>query len=304
MMRASPQRLSGFTMAELLVAVVLGLVVGGMALQLFITSSSTQQFANELGRMNSNGSYALARLERLISTAGNWGCVGNRGAVADTGSGLNIPGGAAVSGTNSAVGSGSDTITVRSGALHRSTTLDANASNGAGNLQLANGAAMPANANVMVADCQQGDIVQLGGGQSDTRSIASGQLNHPFGQYDQGTPVTFAHQTQIDVNNRCLRRTRDGGNNWNELLCRVDQLQLRYGVDTDGDNTPNQYMTANNVGNWGNVLTVRAALVMRSSTSLESADGDYRIFGQSYTSNDGHARRTLTKTVPVRSRLD
>ncbi|MBV8157470.1 MAG: PilW family protein, partial [Dyella sp.] len=49
-----------------------------------------------------------------------------------------------------------------------------------------------------------------------------------------------------------------------ELVEGVDNLALLYGEDTDGDQSANRYVTADNVGNWNNVVSVRLQVLMET----------------------------------------
>jgi len=90
-----------------------------------------------------------------------------------------------------------------------------------------------------------------------------------------------------------------------ELIEGVEDLQLLYGEDTDGDGVPNQYLQANFVAVWQNVVTVRVTVVVNSidsvgSTSLPTHGCDIQdcIIDEVY---DGLLRRAFTQTVQLRN---
>jgi len=59
-----------------------------------------------------------------------------------------------------------------------------------------------------------------------------------------------------------------GGNGFQtpqELVSGVESMRVLYGVDLTGSQVPSQYVTANNVANWNTVVSVRVALLLRSS---------------------------------------
>lgn len=65
-----------------------------------------------------------------------------------------------------------------------------------------------------------------------------------------------------------------------ELLTGVHDMQISYGLDTDGDFDVNSFTTANNITNWAQVIAVRVSLTMRSSktnisTSREALTKDF-----------------------------
>src|SRR5690606_27015623 len=49
-----------------------------------------------------------------------------------------------------------------------------------------------------------------------------------------------------------------------ELAEGVENLQVLYGIDDDGDQVATLYQKADEVGNWGNVVSLRIALLVSS----------------------------------------
>ena len=97
----------------------------------------------------------------------------------------------------------------------------------------------------------------------------------------------------------------------NELACNgtplisgVENLQIEYGVDTNGDNVPNSYQNADLVADWNQVIAVRLAILITSQgqvRDLASAE-QYQLLGVSYTApNDRFHRRVFTTTIPLRN---
>ena len=91
-----------------------------------------------------------------------------------------------------------------------------------------------------------------------------------------------------------------------ELVEGVEDMQILYGVDTDEDNTPNNYETANQVVDWSKVKTVRVSLVVNSvddvggtTTPTHGCTIQDCIDGESY---DGLIRRTFTQTFEIRNK--
>lgn len=64
----------GFSLIELMVAMVLGLVLMGGVIQVFITSKQSYSFNEELGWMQENSRFALDYMTRDIRMAGYFGC--------------------------------------------------------------------------------------------------------------------------------------------------------------------------------------------------------------------------------------
>lgn len=75
-----------------------------------------------------------------------------------------------------------------------------------------------------------------------------------------------------------------------ELVDGVEDLQVIFGVDTDGDNAPNRYQTFQQVIDPTNIVTVRLQV---SVTSVDAVSGQ----------GDGLLRRTFSKTIAIRNRV-
>jgi type IV pilus assembly protein PilW len=89
-----------------------------------------------------------------------------------------------------------------------------------------------------------------------------------------------------------------------EMVEGVGGLALLYGEDTDGDKAANRYVTANAVGTWNNVVSVRpqvllATVLDRMATSPQS----YTFNGVTTTPTDRRLRSVLTSVVTVRNRV-
>jgi len=90
-----------------------------------------------------------------------------------------------------------------------------------------------------------------------------------------------------------------------ELVEGVENLQILYGIDTNDDRVPNQYVAANFVPDWLDVITIRITIVVNSidnvgSTSLPSLGCGIQdcITGEAY---DGLLRRTYSQTIMLRN---
>jgi type IV pilus assembly protein PilW len=96
-----------------------------------------------------------------------------------------------------------------------------------------------------------------------------------------------------------------------ELIQGVEAMQVRYGVDTDGDLLANQYVTADNVTNWGTVVSINIAVLARSidETGVEKDKQKYNLLGgaavvggASYGPfNDRRQRAVFTTTITLRN---
>jgi type IV pilus assembly protein PilW len=94
-----------------------------------------------------------------------------------------------------------------------------------------------------------------------------------------------------------------------EIVEGIEDLQVKYGVDTDGDDIPNRYRDADEVLDFKNVLTLRITI---TSTSVEDVGGKTApthgcttggaqdcLPGETY---DGLLRRAFTQTINLKNR--
>ena len=90
-----------------------------------------------------------------------------------------------------------------------------------------------------------------------------------------------------------------------ELIEGVEDLQLLYGEDTDGDGVPNQYVAAHFVADWLAVITVRVTVVVNSiddvGGSLVPTHGCTIQHCRESEATDGLIRRAFTQTIQLRN---
>lgn len=98
-----------------------------------------------------------------------------------------------------------------------------------------------------------------------------------------------------------------GSNVAEELVEGIEQMQLRFGLDTTGDGVVDgAYVTANSVANWNNVYSVEIGLLVRSLDGYGS-DRDqetYQLLDVSVpAANDNRMRELFTATTGIRNRI-
>jgi len=96
------------------------------------------------------------------------------------------------------------------------------------------------------------------------------------------------------------------------LISNVEKMYMLYGVDTNTDNIPNQYLQADKVSNWTNVVSVRLFLVLRSEDkNLIYNKSQYKINGRTHmvkpSKLDPYADKRLykvfTTTISLRNKI-
>ena len=332
--KAAPAE-QGFTLVELMVALVIGLLLLGGVLQLFIGSKQTYQIQEALGRVQQESRFALDTLSRELRMIGYQGCAGSGtltpNVIADNdGDGiadLQFAPNALLEGFDEGSGwsnpsatprvAGSDVISFRYGDGN-SAHLSGNMASDNANVQLShNPDDFQAGDLLMVSDCLTADIfaassVSQSGGSSvvtlahaNNRNIDN-RLSKPYGpnavvmrvrqhSYFVGTENGSPGLYRIDDNGNALR-----------LVEGVEDIYLLYGENTDGGNArqANTYSRAADVFDWSRVVALRVALLLRTDRAVAEAPQayQYRYFADSAPS-DRFLRRELVISVNLRNRM-
>ncbi len=147
---------------------------------------------------------------------------------------------------------------------------------------------------------------------------ATKNLGHPFAAASE---VFFPQTTVFFIRNNTAgvpslyREVNNGGAE--ELVDGVENMQLRYGLDTDGDRAVDSYVTADAIApaDWLNVMSVRVGLLISTvnelgknplDTALYNIDGDLATGtgGQEYDPvDDRRMRLVVSGTMGIRNRL-
>ena len=95
-----------------------------------------------------------------------------------------------------------------------------------------------------------------------------------------------------------FRKSLGNANTMNEeeLVEGVEDMQLWYGEDMDGNGVPNKYVESSRVGNWDNIVAVRVVLQVRSiEDNLTKDPTNYK------GNEDRRLRRTFTTSIALRN---
>lgn len=312
-------RQRGLTLVELMVALTISVVLLGGVLKVYANSKQTYRVQEALSRLQENGRYAIEFLARDIRTADFWGCASNLINVTNNLNPnnpgyINFVAGGGVAGTDGAT----DTLTLRRAIGSGLVVQPPYGPQQAANISVPAGNSLQQGDIVLVSDCLAGDLFQI----SNANPGTSGTLVHNTGAAT--TPGNFNPGPCGGGNAHCLSKVYQGdaeiyvsretvysiGNgasgepvlfrNVNqsgaiELVEGVEDMQILYGEDINGDGAPNAYNTATAVGaNMANVVAVRVVLTLRTMDDNVVLQGG---------ANDSRLRRNFTTTIAVRNRL-
>ncbi len=342
------QRSRGFSLVELMIALVITLILLAGIGQIFVSSKKSFTIQDSLARQQENGRYAIEIISQDLRRAGYWGgtaiipeILGSQQPIKpDTGSGesFTCPTGDNTWGrmiyyrifgindasTNYACipagGTGGylrgDVLVVRYGSAYK-----------VGGTTLSNFDDQP-NRLYLRSTVFQGRIFngsEQADGANQVETVAASRES-----------VVIAHAYYIgDSGRQCRGQTvpslfrvtlsKDGTPEVEEIAYGIDQLQVRYGVDTDinindspgdpdGDNLIDQYLDANNINNddsppyddphWRQVVAAKVWLITRAEcgeTGLVN-NRTYEDLGDvDYAVNDDFRRQRYQTTVFLRN---
>lgn len=306
------RRQGGFSLVELMVALLLGLLLMSGVIAVYLESKRGFVQDEAIARVQENGRFALRLLSREITMAGFFGGVTELDritspAVADCQSWLLNPDQVvevynnADSGETGAFntcftaaisGAGTDILTVRRASdaplIEEGEWEDGFSALTSGHYYLHNEASGLGTAEIAV----------------DT-AIDTGALTSPGSKAD-----LWAYQGRIyyigdegGVPSLCMRSAQNTAQTC--LVSGIESLQVELGVDTDGDAIPDEFVSdrvadAPGAVDVDTVLAMRIHLLVRSLAPVRTGPAESRTWtlgDQTLTTNDQYYRRVFTTTV-------
>lgn len=345
---SAPRLQHGFSLVEMMVAMVIGLILIAGVIQIFISSKQSYRVQDSMGRLQENARFAMDYLTREARMAGFTGCFKDNpstienilnnpsdyawdinnmlaGNEATSSSSWTPALDASLSGT---VKGGTDVITIRHMSSQGIQLVPPDYSSSA-QLFVNSPNGLSIGDILMVTDCTQGSIFQAtniafnnGGGTTkyDITHASSGSFSpgnsgpHLSNEFKAGAEVAkldttvFFIATGASGEPALFERTLGNSSGTpslsnQELVEGVEDMQVLYGEDTDGDGSANKYVTADAVGNMGNVVSMRISLLMRTADdNLVNSPQTYNYNGSSVTATDRRIRRVFNSTVKLRNR--
>ncbi len=331
-------RQAGVGLVEIMVAVTLSLILIAGLVQVYTGNKQTYRVQEALSRVQENGRFALDFITRDLRNAGFLGCAGtstktiNRLNIGFAWSFAQIIEGfeatsssawdrdpVATAGIVSPYLPARDVLTIRRSLGNPIQVVAHPGTNPAGSapIEVAPGHGLQPADVVMVTDCADAAIFNITG---ITSNLANFDVVHGAGA---GSPsnssqalgkdyttagaivklMTSTYYIGTGASGRPALFRKDGAAAAQELVEGVEDMQVFYGIDTNGDRTPNRYVTANNVTNWGNVVSAEVRLLLQTlDNNLAPQPQQYTFNGVLSVSPDLRLRRTFTNTISIRNR--
>ncbi len=335
----------GLTLVEILVSLVIGLFLMGGIFRVYLANKEAYRLNDAMARLQENGRFAIEFLARDLRLAGYNGCGGRMRDVTSTLNPTTDPRfdfedhiqGYEADGSGwspsfdgqviDAPRAGSDILLVR-GAFsdpvritgQPNNTADCalgNAASHTADLKVNDSRGLTAGDIVLATDCSHATIFQItnvnqnGNLVHNTGNVvAPGNRTKDLGACYAGQGQLMKMETRIfyvrdnDRGQPALYRIRGTGAP-EELVEGVEQIQVRYGVDTDNDRSANKYATADQVtaaGEWTRVVSLRVEMLLHSvEDQITTAPQPYTFDGTTSTPDDRRLRRVFTTTVALRN---
>ncbi len=301
--RARKNRQQGFSLIEILIALLIGIFITMGVIQIFISSKQTYRMQEALARMQESGRFALDFLDRDIRMAGYRGCA-SRGSTTpisnlitnsssyiynyinpiqgfESSSSTWLPALPTAITSETTPSGGSDVITIR------------RAGDDSVMVSIADNASTPKKIKVnrdstpsfkscdvvLISDCSSSALLQLSDDYDPTNKEVKYTVGSGCGSSGTGGNSKALENAYAGGNlNRALATSYYIKNNNNiqptlyrllnandedELVEGVESMQIYYGIDTDNDGMANSYVKANSAI-WQNVVSVRVNLLLRT----------------------------------------
>lgn len=314
---------NGLTLVELMIAMVLSLVLVGGVTQTYVSTKQTYRLTEAQSRIQENGRFALYLLTRDIRMADFWGCLTTAGDIQNhLASTAGIYGFAdGLTATNNTGLNGSDTITLK-GAFNNGVHVAQVMPTTSADLKVSDNSGLQEDEIVLVSDCLHGEIFQItndpgtggAGGKDEVVHNTSGGGHVPGNatkvfQKKYGLDATvYKLETRFYFiatgasGEPSLFITESGVTS--ELVEGVENMQILFGEDTDGDLTPNYYVDADSIADMEQVVSVKVSLLLHSmENNVTGGDLSMDYNGGTSTIANRRLGRVFSSTINIRNRM-
>jgi len=338
-----PTRAGGLTLIEVLVTLVISLILSAGVIQIFIGSKQTYRFQESLSRIQETGRFAFQTMARDIRGADYRGCGGAATSPSDLqnllddgrpngvdffdeaikgfkgdGSGFSPSLTSRLASASPAPDPDSDVLRMRT--IGSDPTAISDHQSSGKNLFVDDADDFEAGDIVIASDCEAATVFQVtpGGGSklnyNPGGAVSPGNRNESMvkSNYDDGSDGQVSQFREVAYyvaqpgdSEPGLYRLQLGGSGPEKLVEGTERLAMEFGVDDDGDDRINDYVDADAVGDWANVLTVRMSLLLRGAQDNVVEEPQQISFppGAPATDfGDRRLRQVLTATATLRNR--
>ena len=339
----APRKQRGLTLVELMIAMTVGLVLLGGITSIMISSRQTYKVNEAMSRMQDSARYAFQVLSRDVRMAGYFGCIGSDTSVQNNLStstsylwnfgkaieGYDATGAGWSPSADASIVSpltGTDIIVIRGTAGEGSSSpikivnQPGGTPPGSADLKVGAGSGLADGDVVMASDCLAATAFQItnfssAGGGFDNVVHNTGalgglvpgnavkELGHEYTGGELMKVSTRAYYIRTNSYSHPALYRIVGTTPAEELVEGVENMQIQYGEDTNGDYTADVYHTAATVVDWGKVVSVRIDLLMQTvDDNIASVKQPYTYNGSTTTPGDRRLRQVYSTVIALRNR--
>ncbi len=306
---------AGFSLVEMMISMILGLILIGGILTMYLSSKRTMYTTEASSQIQETARFALDRISFDVRMSGFWGCLSTRdsltSALKPSANWLDLSQ-TSIGGTDNDGLNSSDSVSV---ALAAGPAIDllAPMSSPSASLTVSATSGLEQGDVVVVNDCSSADLFQIDGSSPHISGtlfhdadgpMVPGNIRSTLAKaYDQGAEIYRIDQVTWSLGNDeqgqpTLMR------NGEPLVRGVENLQVAYGVDSNGDASTDHYVDADAVTDWASVMNIKLGLLIRSEREvIDHTPAPIAFWGQTMTPNDGYLRRSFTAVISIRNRL-
>ncbi len=332
---------AGFGLVEIFVAIAIGLVLLAGMSQIYVSNKQSYRTSEAVARLQENGRFALIKLSEDLRMAGFWGC--GSGGLAITNNlkyDPDNPAEDALYGFGDGIGGtdgDTDVINIQYSTNSGIKVEPPMMVQTSAEIHVTQNNILDRGDIIMVCDISSGDIFQITNNATPGANAAKDSVAH-----STGGDVVPGNESHVPCsggagNKHCLSKVystnarimkpvkisyfvatgaagtpalfRSANGVSLELVEGVENMQVRYGVDTNGDLAVDSYMNATGVSDWSNVMSVRVSLLVSSieenvvpSAQTYAYDYDGNGTVDSVTAGDNRLRHVFTATINLRNR--
>jgi type IV pilus assembly protein PilW len=337
----------GFSLVEVLLASVLGIVLVGGMVEIFMNNKAAYKLQEGLARVQENGRMAYRILSEELRPAGYQGCSNldslepniiatgvtfdvnsivsgydhNGSGQAATAWTPNLPTWLTANVGGNGIRAGTDVILIRK-AVGDGANLTASLASATADIVIDKRYNINANDLLFISDCHKSDIFRA---TAVTDGGTTYTLEHKTPS-NSTTSLSKAYQTDALVSPFRLKAyyVKDSGRTNHmgapiyslyeqselgterELIEGVENIQLAFGVDMDGDGNADTFASAAQVetnAQWGNVISINISALISSIENVYEGEQAYTFNGISVSNPGDHqARRQWDIFVTLRNR--
>jgi len=248
----------GFTLVELMVGLVIGLVILLGVAKIFSANKMTYSLLEATGRLQENGQYAINFIASQVRQTGYFPNPAYNNATKSLDEAMAFGGGLAPLNGIEGLGGSNDSLIIS----YYTATTDCVGDPPTGGVRDSFQSATPAGTATAIA--------------INTLRIATGA---------SGRPALWCNAAEIAES--------------------IENIQVRYGEDTDADGVADSFVNFNNLNDASNVSIIQVAILVASAREInqERDTNTYDLLGTTITPpSDGRIRRVYNTSIKLRNR--